>query len=90
MISFNADTRAKTGRGGGDEVEITLEHDTAPRTVEMPEALAEALADDAGAAAAWEKLPPSAQKEHARQIDDAKTDETRERRIAKIADALRG
>jgi hypothetical protein len=90
LISFNADTRAKTGLGGGDEVEITLEHDAAPRTVELPPELAAALGGDAAALAAWEKLPPSAQKEHARQIADAKTDETRERRVAKIADALRG
>lgn len=89
LISFNADTRAKTGRGGGDEVEITLEHDTAPRTVEMPEALAAALAGNAEARAAWERLAPSHQKEHARAIEEAKGEDTRARRVAKAVEMLR-
>jgi hypothetical protein len=90
LISFNAETRAKTGKAGGDEVEVTLEHDTAPRTVEMPEALAAALAGDPAAFAAWEKLAPSHQKEHARAISEAKTDETRARRVAAAAAKLGG
>jgi hypothetical protein len=90
MISFNAETRAATGRTGGDEVEITLEHDSAPRTVEMPEALAAAVRDDPAVAAAWAKLPPSQQKEHARAIAEAKGDDTRARRIAAVAAKLRG
>ena len=90
LISFNADTRAKTGLGGGDEVEITLEHDTAPRAVEMPPALAEALADDPDATAAWQKLAPSHQKEHARAIAEAKGDDTRARRVAAAVAKLRG
>lgn len=88
LISFNAETRAKTGRGGGDEVEITLELDDAPRTVAPPAALATALADDPVAAAAWERLAPSHQKEHARVIEEAKSEETRERRVAKAIEAL--
>lgn len=88
MISFNADTRAKTGRGGGDEVEITLEHDTAPRTVEPPAVLLAAFAQHPGAAEAWERLAPSHQKEHARAIDEAKSDDTRERRVAKAIEKL--
>jgi hypothetical protein len=89
MISFNADTRAKTGRGGGDEVEITLEHDTAPRTVEMPEALATAVAGEPALLAAWEGLAPSHQKEFARSIDEAKGDDTRARRVEKALEKLR-
>lgn len=89
MISFNADTRAKTGRGGGDEVEITLEHDTAPRTVEMPEALATAVAGEPALLAAWERLAPSHQKEFARSIDEAKGDDTRARRVEKALEKLR-
>ena len=90
LISFNAETRAATGRAGGDEVEITLEHDTAPRTVEMPDALAAAVADDPGASAAWAALPPSQQKEVARSIAEAKGDDTRARRIEAAAAKLRG
>ncbi len=89
MISFNAETRAATGRGGGDEVEVGLEHDTAPRTVEMPAELRAALGGDPAAAAAWARLAPSRQKEWARTIADAKSDDTRERRVSKAAEALR-
>lgn len=90
LISFNAETRAKTGRGAGDEVEVTLEHDTAPRTVEMPAALADALAGSPEAAAAWAKLAPSHQKEHARAITEAKGDDTRARRVQKAVAMLTG
>jgi len=82
LISFSSETRAATGKGGGDEVEITLEHDTAPRTVEVPAALQEAFDQEPAAAAAWEKLAPSHRKEHARAINEAKSDETRDRRVA--------
>ena len=82
LISFSSEVRAATGKGGGDEVEITLEHDTAPRTVEVPAALQAAFDREPAAAAAWEKLAPSHRKEHARAINEAKTDETRERRVA--------
>lgn len=90
LISFNADTRAKSGKGIGDEIEVTLEHDTALRTVEVPEALQTALSADPLAAAAWEKTAPSQKKAHALSVTEAKTDETRERRIAKIVEKLRG
>ena len=82
LISFNAETRAATGKNGGDEVEVTLEHDTAPRVVEVPAALQTALDAEPAAAAAWERLAPSHRKEHARAINEAKSDETRDRRVA--------
>jgi bifunctional DNA-binding transcriptional regulator/antitoxin component of YhaV-PrlF toxin-antitoxin module len=90
LISFNAETRAATGLGGGDEVEITLEHDTAARTVEMPAELAAAAAGDPAVLAAWERLAPSHQKEHARAIAEAKGDDTRARRVEKAIEKLRG
>lgn len=90
MVSFNAQTRAATGLGGGDEVEITLEHDAAPRVVEVPDALQAALDRDPAAAAAWERLPASHRKEHARAITEAKADETRDRRVAVVIAKLVG
>ena len=86
----NAETRAATGRNAGDEVEVRLELDLAPRTVEPPAALRAALDDDAEAAAAWQSLSPSKQKEHARSVESAKADETRARRILKVMESLRG
>lgn len=89
LISFNAETRAATGRGAGDEVEVRLDVDDAPRVVDVPEDLAAALAGDAAAKAAWEKLSYSHQRAHAESITGAKAAETRARRVAKTLDALR-
>ena len=72
------------------EVEVTLELDTEPRTVDVPDDLAAALAAKPGAREAFDKLAPSARKEHVRQVETAKAQETRERRIAKIVAGLGG
>jgi Bacteriocin-protection, YdeI or OmpD-Associated/Domain of unknown function (DUF1905) len=90
LISFNAATRAATGRGAGDEIAVTLERDDAPRVVDVPAALADAFAADPGAAAAWAALAYSKQKAHALAVEEAKTDETRARRVQKVLGALRG
>ncbi|WP_395727530.1 DUF1905 domain-containing protein [Nakamurella sp.] len=89
LISFGAETRAATGRGAGDEVEVALAVDDAPRTVEVPTALADRLATDPAAAAAWAALSYSNQRAHALSVDGAKTDDTRARRVEKVLAALR-
>jgi hypothetical protein len=90
MIGFSAAHRAASGFRGGDEVEIVLELETAPREVDLPAELTEALAADPAAAAAFEKLSYTARKEHARAIGEAKADETKQRRLDKIMAGLRG
>lgn len=90
LVSFNAETRAATGRGAGDEVEVRLEVDDAPRTVEVPPALREALDTDPAAVAAWEALSPGKQKAHALAVSSARTDDTRQRRVEKVLAALTG
>jgi hypothetical protein len=90
LVGLSAEHRAASGFGGGDVVEVTMVRDDAPREVEVPLALAAALAGDPVASAAWEKLAYSHRKEHARAIDEAKADETRERRVAKAIAMLRG
>jgi hypothetical protein len=88
LVSFNAETRKATGRGAGDEVEVHLEVDDAPRTVEVPEALASALDARPGARAAFDALSPSKRKAHAQAVASAKAEATRERRIAAVLDSL--
>jgi hypothetical protein len=90
LISFNAETRKATSRGAGDEVEVRLDVDDAPRTVEVPADLAAQLANDQAATAAWERLSFSHQRAHAESVTSAKTDATREKRVAKVLAALRG
>jgi len=90
MIGFSAAHRAASGFRGGDEVEVDLELETAPREVDIPPQLAAALAADPVAAAAFDKLSYTFRKEHARAISEAKADETRQRRLDKILASLHG
>ena len=87
MISFSQEHRDRSGVQGGDEAEITLALDLEPRTVELPEDLKAALGS-AGLLDAFERTAPSMKKEYVRQVETAKAQETRERRIAKIVEKL--
>ncbi|WP_456599274.1 DUF1905 domain-containing protein [Blastococcus sp. SYSU DS0616] len=88
LVTFNAATRAATGRGAGDEVEVRLEVDDAPRTVDLPPALAEAFAAHPAAADAWAALSYSKQRAHAESVAGARTPETSARRVTKVLAAL--
>lgn len=80
--------RKAAGVQGGDEVEVDIALDTAPREVEVPSDLAEALAG-AGLTEAFARLPFSHRKEHVRAIDEAKSAETRMRRMLKAVQMVR-
>ncbi len=83
MVPLSAENRGAAGVKAGDLVEVTLELDTEPRTVEVPGDLTAALTE-IGAAETFNALAFSKRKEFVRQVESAKTQETRERRIAKI------
>ncbi len=89
MLSLSAANRSAAGVKAGDKVEVTMELDTEPRTVTVPDDLADALAKKKGAREAFEKLAPSMKKEYVRQVESAKAQETRERRIAAILTKLK-
>ncbi len=88
MVGVNADNRIGAGVAGGDEVDVDIELDTAPRVVELPADFAAALAAEPRAAATFERLSPSMKGYHVTQVTGAKTDETRQRRIAKSVAVL--
>ena len=67
----------------GDTVRVTMEPDTAARTVTVPKDLKAALAKDKSTAALFEKLAPSHRKEFVDWIEEAKRPETRANRIAR-------
>jgi pimeloyl-ACP methyl ester carboxylesterase len=67
---------------------VGLEPDTAPREVEVPADLAQALAHDDAARASFEGMPVSHRKEWVRWVTEAKKAETRARRIAKTVQSL--
>jgi hypothetical protein len=89
MISMSSEHRRAGGFQGGDAVVVTLQLDLEPRTVELPEDLKTALVK-ANVMEAFEKSAPSMQKEYVRWVEDAKTLGTRERRIAKTVEKLKG
>lgn len=89
MIPFSSAHRGASGINAGDKIDVTLEMDTEPRTVELPEDLAAALGKAKGARAAFDASAPSKRKEFVRQVVEAKAQDTRERRIAKIVAELR-
>jgi antitoxin component of MazEF toxin-antitoxin module len=72
---------AEAGVSVGDTLTVVVRNDVAPRQVEVPEDLAEALARDDPARAAFEGLSFSHKREYVRSITDAKRPETRARRI---------
>lgn len=81
-LGVSAQNRTKAGIAAGDTIDVTLEVDDAPRTIEPPAELADALADDPTAAAAWNKLSYSHQRAHTEAIAEAKRPDTRTRRVA--------
>ena len=88
MLPLSAENREAAGVNAGDTVEVTLELDETPRTVAVPDDLTAALLEKPGAKAAFDASSYSARKELVRQVESAKAQETRERRIAKIAAKL--
>jgi hypothetical protein len=89
MLPFSAQHREASGIVGGDQIEVELSLDKQPRTVEIPEDLAQALAAERGLAAAFDTLAPSRRKANVENVVTAKSAETRARRIAAIVDRLR-
>jgi hypothetical protein len=89
MLPVSAERRAAARIAAGDLLDVTLSLDTAERTVEVPPALAKALAGDKRAKAAFDALAYTYRKEHAHAVADAKAEETRARRIAKIIAGLK-
>lgn len=89
LIGVAAEHRAAAGLKAGDVVEVNLELDTAPREIEVPPDFAAALDKDREAKRYFDGLSYSNKRRLTLSIDDAKTAETRLRRIEKTVDKLR-
>jgi hypothetical protein len=89
-LGFRKEIRdAAGGIGQGDEVAVEIERDDAPREVEVPEALASALAADPVAREVFEGLAFTHRKEYASWIAEAKKEDTRGRRVERAIAMLR-
>jgi hypothetical protein len=88
LLGLRREVRDGAGVEPGDEVTVHLALDEAPREVDVPPALSEALDADPPAKATFEALAFTHRKEFARWIAEAKKDETRERRVAQTLEML--
>jgi hypothetical protein len=87
MIALSKAHREAAKIQGGDLVEVRLELQTAPRVVDVPEELANAL-NTANLRNAFDALAPSKRKEHVRQVLEAKSEDTKNKRLQKIISSL--
>jgi len=88
LIPVSAEHRAAAGVQAGDLLSVTLTLDDHPRDIEVPSDLAKALKASPDARRAFDALSPSNKKRHVLSVTSAKTDETRQRRIAKAIEEL--
>ena len=86
-IPLAAEHREAAGVAAGQEIDVDLELDTAPREVALPDDLSAAMDD--GARAAFDGLAPSHKKEWVRWVEEAKKAETRAARIEKTVAGLK-
>ena len=89
MVGVSAKVREAAGVSGGDTVDVDIALDTAPRVLEVPADLKEALGRDKAAKETFEGLSYSRKQRLVLPIEDAKTPETRERRVHKAISMLR-
>jgi Bacteriocin-protection, YdeI or OmpD-Associated/Domain of unknown function (DUF1905) len=83
MIPVSSEVRKAAGLSAGDKVSVTLLVDATPRSVKAPTDFAKALAAEPAAKAFFAALSNSLQRFHIDNINAAKTDETRQKRVAK-------
>lgn len=89
MLPVSAEVRAHAGVAAGDEVDVDLDLDTAPHEVTVPADVTDALDRDPDAKGFFDGLSYSNKRRIMLSIEDAKTPETRQRRIDKAISALR-
>jgi hypothetical protein len=89
MLPLAAEHREAVGVAAGDELEVDLTLDTAPREVEVPADFAAALDAEPAARRTFDALSNSNKKWHTLNVEGAKSPETRQRRIEKSVATLR-
>ena len=88
-IPVSAEIRSAAGIAAGDSITVQLERDDAPRTMDLPADLADALRADPAASDRFAALSYSNQRRQVLSVTGARTAETRTRRIQRVLDELR-
>jgi hypothetical protein len=89
LVPLNAENRTAAGVAAGDEIDVDIDLDEAPREVTVPDDLVRALEEDPAARGAFERLAYTHRREWVRWIEEAKRAETRTSRVTKTVEALR-
>lgn len=89
LLGLNRAVREGAGVEAGDQVEVSLELDSEPREVEVPDALGAALEADSVAQASFRSMSFTHRKEYCRWVAEAKRDETRKRRVDQAVEMIR-
>jgi hypothetical protein len=87
-MMFSKELQAGAEAQAGDRVKVVLQRDEAPREVEVPAELGQALRGDKKAAAFFAGLTPSQRKEYADWVGSARQQATRDSRAAKALEFL--
>ncbi len=88
-VGVNADHREASGLKAGDEVQVTLSLDTAPRELEVPPELAAALDADPQAKAFFDGLSYSNRRVFTLSVEGTANPETKARRVEKAIALMR-
>jgi hypothetical protein len=88
-VVVNRAVKAATGVDAGERVRVTMELDSAPRTVRVPADLRAALAADEAAKQAFAHMSFTHRREYVDWVEEAKRPETRARRIAATVERVR-
>jgi bifunctional DNA-binding transcriptional regulator/antitoxin component of YhaV-PrlF toxin-antitoxin module len=87
-LVVNKELREKAGINPGDRVHIIVDIDQEERVVRIPEDFQKVLNKNKKAKATFEKFSYTHKKEYVQWIENAKQEETRERRIQKAVSRL--
>ena len=88
VIGLSKAARADLGIEIGDEVDVRIDRDDAPRHVDVPAELTAAWAEHPDVVAAFQKLSYTHQREYAEWVGSAKQQATRDRRATKAVEML--
>jgi Bacteriocin-protection, YdeI or OmpD-Associated/Domain of unknown function (DUF1905) len=89
MLSVSGEVRERARVAAGDRVDVDVEVDTQPREVSLPPDFSEALDKYPDARRFFDGLSYSNKQRFVLPVEQAKSDETRQRRIEKAVTSLR-
>ncbi len=88
LIPVSAEHRAASGLSAGDQVDVVVTLDALPREVPLPPEVQQAFESDPALESAYGALSYSCQRALIEPVDQAKTAETRQRRVEKVLSEL--